>query len=43
MKPHAKAEELLGPILRVAMPRRTRLDAPGGSMDVVAAGCTVQL
>jgi putative transposase len=36
MKPYPAAEELLGPVLRVAMPRPARLEAPGGTVHVVA-------
>ncbi len=36
MKPYPLAEELLPPVLRVAMPRAARLSAPGGTMHVVA-------
>jgi putative transposase len=36
MKPYPVAEDLLGPVLRVAMPRATRLEAPGSTVHVVA-------
>jgi hypothetical protein len=36
MKPYSLAEERLRPVLRVAMPRPARLQAPGGTAHVVA-------
>ena len=36
MKPYLLVEELLHPVLRVAMPRPPRLKAPGGTIHVVA-------
>jgi hypothetical protein len=36
MKPYPLASDMLGPALRVAMPRLPRLVAPGGTVRVVA-------
>ena len=36
MKPYPLADELLRPVSRVAMPRPPRLQAPGGTVHVVA-------
>jgi putative transposase len=36
MKPYPQADELLGPVHRVQMPRAPRLHAPGGTVHVVA-------
>jgi len=36
MKPYPLVDDLLRPILRVAMPRAGRLYAPGGTVHVVA-------
>jgi hypothetical protein len=36
MKPYPIVEELLGPILRLAMPRAARLSAAGRTVHVVA-------
>lgn len=36
LKPYPQVEDLLRPVLRVAMPRAPRLYAPGGTVDVVA-------
>ncbi len=36
MKPYPLVEDLLRPLLRVAMPRAPRLSAPGGTVHVVA-------
>jgi len=38
MKPYQVAEDLLGPILRVTMPRAGQLHTPGGTVHVVARG-----
>jgi hypothetical protein len=36
LKPYPQVEDLLRPVLRVAMPRAPRLYAPGGTVHVVA-------
>ena len=36
MKPYPLVDEIIRPVLRVGMPRAPRLNAPGGTVHVVA-------